>query len=334
MAEAEALSSLQAMFPEADVASLQAILSMFDGDVAQATNLLLGEAAAGGGAAALVGAGAGGNDEAEEEEEDEAEAEEEADDDDDDDDDDDGEDEDEEEEVAPPPKRLKVVEASDPAAQAGSKVSIARFDGQLLTKTHLELLNLMPSKLSHTTITLWSEDIKSQPAALAQLASESGGWWVCHFPTSEVDHVWRLLLNSHLKSKAFGPVVHLSSSSFAPAGNSGEFEVRALVRDADDVHDLKRIGASLLSVAPASTTRAHVLFLRGGFKEDRATSKTKLEEKSEYKLVREKRSDKEREAVATSLGKRPGHLFDPDRVIYQLFTIEKSGSVNWVKVPA
>lgn len=211
---------------------------------------------------------------------------------------------------------------------------LAQFDGQLLTKTHLELLNLMPSKLSHTTITLWSEDIKSQPAALAQLASESGGWWVCHFPTSEVDHVWRLLLNSHLKSKAFGPVVHLSSSSFAPAGNSGEFEVRALVRDADDVHDLKRIGASLLSVAPASTTRAHVLFLRGGLIEDRATSKTKLEEKSEYKLVREKRSDKEREAVATSLGKRPGHLFDPDRVIYQLFTIEKSGSVNWVKVPA
>jgi hypothetical protein len=50
-------------------------------------------------------------------------------------------------------------------------------------------------------------------------------------------------------------------------------------------------------------------------------------------LAKEKRSDKERDTASTA--KRPGNPFaitDPDRVQYQLFRIEKSGGVNWVKV--
>ena len=51
---------------------------------------------------------------------------------------------------------------------------------------------MMPSKLSHTSITMWSDEFSEQAAALAAMETHGrGGWWVCHFPTAEIDHVWR-----------------------------------------------------------------------------------------------------------------------------------------------
>ena len=119
-------------------------------------------------------------------------------------------------------------------------------------------------------------------------------------------------------------------------------QVRALVREIDDLDELKRIGGSLLGVAPSSqqaSARAHILFLRCGLAEGGGSreSRTKLEEHSEFKLTREKRSndEKAREASLGGSRKRPGRPFaiaDPERVHYQLFKIDKSGGVTWVKV--
>ena len=62
----------------------------------------------------------------------------------------------------------------------------------------------MPSKLRHTSITMWAEDVTEEQAALAMLKCEASGWWILHFPVSEIDHVWRVLVNAHVSSKAFG----------------------------------------------------------------------------------------------------------------------------------
>ena len=363
---ADALASLQAMFPEADAASLEEVLAMVNNDVALATNFLLGdaEAAAAGGAAA---AGAGHANEEEEEEEEEDEDGEGGVDEEEEDGDEDEEEEDEEDEPVlphPPAKKLRmVVEPSDPAKHAGEKTHFARFDGTILKKTYIELLNLMPSKLSHSSITIWAQDVLNEAAGKALLeAKASSGWWVSHFPVSEVDHVWRVLVNAHLKSKAFGPVVHVVSQSFSPTSH-GDLLVCALVPDLEAMSELRRIGVSLLSIAPSASAKQYVLFLKGALKEisrdpssgsgsqhpnasmeagARVPSSAKVEEKAEYKLAREKRSDKEKEELAamagTSLGKRPGRPFgviDPDRAFHQLYCIEKTGSpVNWVKVEA
>ena len=65
---------------------------------------------------------------------------------------------------------------------------------------------------------------------------------------------------------------------------------------------------------------------------------TQLEEASEYKLTKEKRPADGGAAASTVGSKRPismMHPFglaDPDRVVFQLFKIDKSGGINWVKV--
>ena len=87
---------------------------------------------------------------------------------------------------------------------------------------------MMPSKLSHTSITMWSDELSDPAAAVASMETNGrGGWWVCHFPTAEIDHVWRVLVNAHAQSKAFGPVLHLSASSFRLESH-GEVEVMPL----------------------------------------------------------------------------------------------------------
>ena len=232
------MEALRDMFPGYDEGSLQAVLDMCGADVAAAADFLLGD----GGqalAAATVAAG-GGGEEDEEEVEAEVEGEEEED------EDNEGE-EDEEEghveieddddadespaEVQSLAKRLRTVEPTDPAKlSAAGKSNFARFDARLMRKTPLDLINLMPSKLSHTSVTLWSDDVTDSIAALGMVSSAESGWWVHHFPTAEVDHVWRVLVNSHMQSKALGQVVHVQvAHSFAHQSEAAEVEVRVLV---------------------------------------------------------------------------------------------------------
>ena len=232
------VEQLQAMFPDAAAEALEAVLAMLGGDVAAATNFLLGEEGGGGGGGAAPPANnnaaaepampaqvPGGDEEADEEEADGEEEEV------DDDDDGDGEEEDDEEGVmvmpAMPPsaKRMKTVEPSDPSKQVG-KLLLAQFDKQLLRKTYLELLNIMPSKLSHSTITIWSEDVQA-------------------------------------RRTAFGPVVHISGQSFSHAREGSEVEVRVMVREVDELEELKRIGGALLGIAPTSHGKQNIFFLRG-----------------------------------------------------------------------
>jgi len=74
----------------------------------------------------------------------------------------------------------------------------------------------------------------------------------------------------------------------------------------------------------------------GSLKEGAGESKTKLEERCEYKLTKEKRSDKQREGGSSSaVGRRAGNPFviaDADRMCFQLYRLEKGGGVNWLKV--
>lgn len=73
--------------------------------------------------------------------------------------------------------------------------------------------------------------------------------------------------------------------------------------------------------------------MRGAIKGSAKESKTKLEERSEYKLQREKRGEKEREKAASEKPKgRPFAFADPDRVQYGLFKVEKSSPTQWVRV--
>ena len=105
------------------------------------------------------------------------------------------------------------------------------------------------------------------------------------------------------------------------------------MRDVEELEQLKRAGAALLSVAPSSHNRPCLFFIRGRLLQAARESKTKIEERSEFKLSREKRTEKEREQHA--LEKRPGHSFaiaDPDRLHYALYKVDASSSVKWVKV--
>ena len=69
------------------------------------------------------------------------------------------------------------MEPTDAAklAAAGSS-NLTRFDTTMLRKTYLDLLNAMPSRLSHTAVTLWSDDVADDAAALGLLSAEMGGW--------------------------------------------------------------------------------------------------------------------------------------------------------------
>ena len=150
-----------------------------------------------------------------------------------------------------------------------------------------------------------------------------GGFWVHHFPVAEIDHVWRLIVNAHLQSKSFGCAVSLQASSFAC--NAGcEVEIRALVRDAREMVELKRIGAGLLSVAPTSNARNAVFFVSEPLKSRERESKTRLEEKSTYKLQKEKRTTEKKDS-------RP-FAVEAERTITQLYKVESSSSTRWVKV--
>jgi len=110
--------------------------------------------------------------------------------------------------------------------------------------------------------------------------------------------------------------------------------VRVLVRDVTELAELKRIGASLLSVAPGSSKdRKHLFFVRGSLKH--AKECRRLEEKAAFKLAREKRADSERDGAAVG-SKRPGAPFDllanPDREVLNLYKVEKSTPAVWSKV--
>ena len=333
------------MFPGYDEGSLQAVLDMCGADVAAAADFLLGDGGQALAAAAAAVAAGGGGEEDEEEVEAEVEGEEEED------EDNEGE-EDEEEghveieddddadespaEVQSLAKRLRTVEPTDPAKlSAAGKSNFARFDARLMRKTPLDLINLMPSKLSHTSVTLWSDDVTDSIAALGMVSSAESGWWVHHFPTAEVDHVWRVLVNSHMQSKALGQVVHVQvAHSFAHQSEAAEVEVRVLVstRQQAEPAALRKAGAALLSIAPSSHSRPHIYFVRGalGALETRA----ELEGRSEYKLSRERQSLKEREAsaAASKLPGRPFQLIEPDRAHHLLYKADKASGQGWTKV--
>ena len=340
------MEALRAMFPGYDEGSLQAVLDMCGADVAAAADFLLGDGGQALAAAAAAVAAGGGGEEDEEEVEAEVEGEEEED------EDNEGE-EDEEEghveieddddadespaEVQSLAKRLRTVEPTDPAklSAAGGKSNFARFDARLMRKTPLDLINLMPSKLSHTSVTLWSDDVTDSIAALGMVSSAESGWWVHHFPTAEVDHVWRVLVNSHMQSKALGQVVHVQvAHSFAHQSEAAEVEVRVLVstRQQAEPAALRKAGAALLSIAPSSHSRPHIYFVRGalGALETRA----ELEGRSEYKLSRERQSLKEREAsaAASKLPGRPFQLIEPDRAHHLLYKADKASGQGWTKV--
>jgi len=223
-------------------------------------------------------------------------------------------------------KRLKTVEPTPDESLAGKRANYVRFDDRMLRKTYLELLNLTLSKLVHTSVTMWSGDIKEQAAALNMLEGGKAGWWVQHFPTTEIDHVWRLLVSAHLTSKVFGTVVHVSGQSFSTQAG-GDFEVRLLVRDLDEVGELKRIGAGLLSVAPSSSARDFIFFLSGALTPGQRESKTRLEELSEFKLTKERRRDADR---PEKLPGRPFGIQDPDRLVYHLYKVDPSSPTTWV----
>lgn len=300
---AEALESLRAMFPDASTEVLEQVLLAAGGDAGVAANLLFGDEDAGeGGGDGGGGGGDGpggpaGHDEAG------AGALGDGDDEDDEVEDDDGEEaeDDEEDEEEHQSKRLRTVEATPAEELAGRKSNLVQFDQAVLRKTYMQLLNLTLSKLSHTSVTIWSDDVADQKAAQAMVEGDKGGWWIQHFPVSEVDHVWRLLVSAHLTSKSLGSVVHVTGSSFRlDAG--GDFEVRLLVRDMDEVSELKRIGAGLLSVAAGSGgVREYIFFLRSPLTPGQRESKTRLEELSHFKLTKERLTE-----PAT---KRPGKPF-------------------------
>jgi len=99
-------------------------------------------------------------------------------------------------------KRLRTVEPTPPEELADRKTNLVQFDETLLRKTYLELLNLNLSKLVHTTVTLWSDAVADQRAATAALDAPNLGWWIQHYPVAEVDHVWRVIVNSHCSKES------------------------------------------------------------------------------------------------------------------------------------
>lgn len=271
------------MFPDASADALTAVLELSGGDVNAATDYLLSNEGAleevENGVrgevpappvppvpAADAGAhqAAGDDDEGDEEEE-----------------------EHEEEERAAPKAKRQCVEATQAEKRAGCV--LVKFDDRAFWKTYLELLNLGLSKLNHSSVTLWSADVPDERAALAMLESP-GGYWVHYFPVSEIDYVWRLVVNSHLQSKAFGGVVSLKAHSFE-SQSGGEVEIRALVRDPRELVELKRVGTGVLSVAPGrGDTKTAIFFVseKMALKAEKAAqeSKSRLVEKSTCSWVR------------------------------------------------
>ena len=89
--------------------------------------------------------------------------------------------------------------------------------------------------------------------------------------------MWRVLVNAHISAKSFGSVVNLRGRlARRGLGPRRQLEVRALVKDVDEVSEMKRVGAALLAVAPNST-RNDAIFQRGALKAGPRESKARIE---------------------------------------------------------
>ena len=322
------MDELRSIFPAASAAALTAVLEMNGNDVCAATNFLLTTsleeveaslnpqppAPAVPPAATMPPLAAG-----DAEEEDNGDEDEHLDEDD--------EDEDDEVHVThgmPPAKRLRKVEPTPEADLKEKKCFLAQFDERFFKKPHLVLLNLQLSKLQHSSVTLWSSEVADQPSAERMLKS-AAGWWVQHFPLGELDHVWRVLVNAHISAKSFGSVVNLRADGSLGAGSAhgGELEVRALVKDVDEVSEMKRVGAALLAVAPNSTRNDAIFFQRGALKAGPRESKARIEERSEWKI--EKCRAKPDEVLGAG-------VMAPSRLSYKLYKVDQAKPTHWEEV--
>ena len=93
-------------------------------------------------------------------------------------------------------------------------------------------------------------------------STHRGGWWVQYFPADEADHVWRLLVNAHVKSNLFGSVMHFTGPGFGRRPGA-EVEARVLVRDRAELAEMRRVGAGLMAASPTHAQRDFMLFHSG-----------------------------------------------------------------------
>ena len=93
-------------------------------------------------------------------------------------------------------------------------------------------------------------------------STHRGGWWVQYFPADEADHVWRLLVNAHVKSNLFGSVMHFTGPGFGRRPGA-EVEARVLVRDRAELSEMRRVGAGLMAASPTHAQRDFMLFHAG-----------------------------------------------------------------------
>lgn len=73
-------------------------------------------------------------------------------------------------------------------------------------RTHIELLNVAPSRTSHKSIVLASPATQCDEAGVRALLADYtrlpvAGWWVLRYPVAEADYVWRILVNAHICSR-------------------------------------------------------------------------------------------------------------------------------------
>lgn len=161
----------------------------------------------------------------------------------------DEDDEDEEalvfENLAPRPKRLRRIEpecAADPAAVR----HLCQFDEQYVRKTALELINLTPSAYCHHTITVWRDPLLSAASLNASDDLGNGaGYWAYFFAPADVDHIWRVSLDSLLWKRSLGDLIRIVTRA-QPSGKASGV-VMAHVRDDTNLFELHRIGRAFLT---------------------------------------------------------------------------------------
>ena len=99
--------------------------------------------------------------------------------------------------------------------------------------------------------------------------------------------------------------------------------MRALVKDVDEVSEMKRVGAALLAVAPNSTRNDAIFFQRGALKAGPRESKARIEERSEWKI--EKCRAKPDEVLGAG-------VMAPSRLSYKLYKVDQAKPTHWEEV--
>ncbi|KAJ5075731.1 hypothetical protein M0811_06593 [Anaeramoeba ignava] len=131
----------------------------------------------------------------------------------------------------------------------GEKAFMSKFDEEIFRKTALQLVNISPSKLRYTSIAIY-QNINDPVLANILENNPQSGYWICFFSFTEIDYIWKTIVNSQLASKAFGQIIQFQiekKSRSLTARQKRKFSVKVFVSDSLNIPEIVRVGTLFYS---------------------------------------------------------------------------------------